>query len=302
MRHGTLRIALGLVLIQAMIVLSKPLVAQSSRKVLIRVNGKSITQEDLERIYTFRKVPRELQPKVQAEFIDTLVDTELMQQFLKAEKIKISAAELEQQVKMVKDLLPKNRAGEVDLKGSGFTDQVLRDELSLPLKWRHYIIQTVSEEELHDYFEAHRVLFDGTELRASQIFLAVESMDDPKQVSAGLARLAKIRAEIEGGLDFAEAAKKYSDSPSGAKGGDIGWFLAEGKVSPQLARVAFSLPKGEMSQPFVGVKGVHLCVVTDRKEGQTGLEDARASVLQAVSNELWTKKIKELRSTAKIER
>jgi peptidyl-prolyl cis-trans isomerase C len=275
--------------------------AQAGKKELIKVNGKSITQDDLERIYKFRNVSRELQPKVRAEFLDILIDSELMQQFLKSQKVTVSPDELAKQVQMVKGLLPKNAAGEVDLKGIGFSEQILREELSLPLKWRNYVMKTVTEEEIQEYFETHKVQFDGTEVRASQIFLAVASMQDPQQVTAALSKLAGIQKEILGGLKFAEAAKKYSDSPTGAKGGDVGWFLYEGKVSPQLAKTAFSLKPGEMSQPFTGVKGVHLCLVTDRKEGQLGLEDARTIVMQAMSNEMWTRKIKSLRAAAQIE-
>ena len=295
MRHGMLLLLLaGLIVIDTFP--SQRAHAQNNKKVLVRVDGKSITQDDLERLYQFRNVSRELQPKVQDEFIDILIDTELMQQFLKSQKVTVSNDELAQQVKMVKGLLPPNAVA------GAFAEQVLREELALPLKWRNYVLKTVTEQQIGDYFTTHHLKFDGTELRASQIFLAVESMSDQKQVEAGLAKLARIRMEIEAGLPFADAAKKYSDSPSGAKGGDLGWFLYEGKVSPQMAKMAFSLQKGELSQPFPGAKGVHLCLVTDRKEGESGLEDARTAVLQALSSELWTRKIKELRSKAKIDR
>ncbi|MDB5390655.1 MAG: PpiC-type peptidyl-prolyl cis-trans isomerase, partial [Planctomycetaceae bacterium] len=181
-------------------------------------------------------------------------------------------------------------------------EQTLRDELSLPLKWHSYVRKTVTEDQIEQYFQSHRAQFDGTELRASQIFLAVESMADPKQVATGLAKLGKIRQEIVNGMLFADAAKKYSDAPTGAKGGDVGLFKYQSPLSPQMKKVAFGLPKGELSQPFAGAKGVHLCVVTERKEGNLSLEDVRTLVLETLSDELWAKKIKELKAKAKIER
>jgi peptidyl-prolyl cis-trans isomerase C len=306
MGRESLRIGFSLALLVAWIAFPTQTAAQTStkanRSVLAVVNGKNITQEDLDRVYLFRNVPAKLQPKVRGEFIESLIDSELMQQYLKAQKITVSPDELAQKVKQVKALLPAGISGEGDLKKSGFTEQVLREELSLPLKWRNYVLKTVTDEQIEQHFKANQIRFDGTELRASQIFLFVESMADSQQVAEGLAKLKKIRQEIVDGLPFADAAKKYSDSPTREKGGDVGYFLFEGKVSPQLAKVAFSLPKGEISQPFAGARGVHLCVVTERKDGELSLEDVRSQVIEELSKEIWTSKLKELKAKAKLEK
>jgi peptidyl-prolyl cis-trans isomerase C len=275
---------------------------KSNRNVVARVDAKALTQEDLERIYKFRNVPQEMQAKLRPDFIELLIDTELMQQFLKAEKIPVAPEELNEKVKQIKELLAKSEVGGLNLKKFGLTEQTLRDELSLPLKWQIYVNKNITELQIEKYFDAHRSHFDGTELRVSQIFLAVEDMTETQQVATGLAKLAKIRKEIVDGLPFADAAKKYSDSPTGAKGGDVGRFQFQGPLSPQLKKMAFSLPKGEISQPFAGAKGVHLCVVTERKDGDLTLEDVRSHVLETLRDELWAKKIKELKAKAQIER
>lgn len=306
MQRAILQGSASLVLLLASFVLAPQLPAQtttrSNRGILARVDTKAFTEEDLERAFKFRNVPREMQGKLRPDFIELLIDTELMQKFLKAEKITAPPDVLNQKVKEIKTLLADPQTGEVDLKRLGLTEQSLRDELALPLKWRNYVSKTTTETQIEQFFNEHRERFDGTELRISQIFLAGESMEDPKQVTAALTKLTRIRQEILDGLPFAEAAKKYSDSPSGAKGGDLGRCKFHGMLSPQLKKVAFSLPKGELSQPFAGAKGVHLCVVTERTEGQNSLEDARTDVMDALSDELWVKKIKELKAKSKIDR
>jgi peptidyl-prolyl cis-trans isomerase C len=307
MRQRSWRIAIHIGLLLMLVAAwPEPTAAQapskSGRSVVARVDAKALTQEDLERIYKFRNVPQEMQAKLRPDFIELLIDTELMQQFLKAEKIPVAAEELNEKVKQIKELLAKSEVGGLNLKKFGLTEQTLRDELSLPLKWQIYVNKNITELQIEKYFEAHRSHFDGTELRVSQIFLAVEDMSEPPQVAAGLARLAKIRKEIVDGLSFADAAKKYSDSPTGVKGGDVGRFQFQGPLSPQLKKMAFSLSKGEISQPFAGAKGVHLCVVTERKDGDLTLEDVRSHVLETLRDELWAKKIKELKAKAQIER
>jgi parvulin-like peptidyl-prolyl isomerase len=267
-----------------------------------RVDGQPILRSELELMFKTRRVEPALQPKVRDEFLDQLIDARLIQRFLTAQKINIDDNELNNQVAEVKALLPKSEAGKLDLQELGLTEKTLRDELALPLKWRNYVTQTVPEEAVQKYFQEHRIDLDGTEVKASQIFVKVADLKDPQQVTTALAKLSKIRQEIEAGLPFADAAKKYSQALSREKGGDVGYFLTEGKMPRAFTKIAFNLKPGQMSEPFVSPFGAHLCLVTDRKEGEASLEDVRPKVMEAISRELQAKKVKELRTKAKIER
>ncbi len=73
----------------------------------------------------------------------------------------------------------------------------------------------------------------------------------------------KLKAEIEGGKDFAEVAKKHSTCPSGKRGGELGEF-GQGQMVPEFDRVVF---KGEVNKIHGPVKtqfGYHLVEVTKR--------------------------------------
>jgi peptidyl-prolyl cis-trans isomerase C len=70
------------------------------------------------------------------------------------------------------------------------------------------------------------------------------------------------REEIVNGASFAEVAKRVSQCPSNAKGGDLGFF-GPGQMVPQFDKVAFELPVGELSQPVQTQFGWHLLTVTD---------------------------------------
>ncbi|HSA07229.1 MAG TPA: peptidylprolyl isomerase [Candidatus Gastranaerophilales bacterium] len=74
----------------------------------------------------------------------------------------------------------------------------------------------------------------------------------------------KIRTEILAGKDFAEVAKEVSLCPSGAEGGDLGYF-GRGQMVPEFEKAAFSLPVGEVSEPIKTQFGWHLLVVTGEK-------------------------------------
>jgi peptidyl-prolyl cis-trans isomerase C len=72
------------------------------------------------------------------------------------------------------------------------------------------------------------------------------------------------RREILEGKTFAEVAKKVSKCPSGAEGGDLGYFT-RGRMVPQFDTVAFTLPVGELSEPVQTQFGWHILTVTDQR-------------------------------------
>jgi len=74
----------------------------------------------------------------------------------------------------------------------------------------------------------------------------------------------EIKAKIDNGASFEEMAKKYSTCPSGANGGDLGYF-SRGQMVPDFENVAFALPVGKVSDPVQTQFGWHLIKVTDRK-------------------------------------
>ncbi|GAA0577050.1 peptidylprolyl isomerase [Halomonas salifodinae] len=72
-----------------------------------------------------------------------------------------------------------------------------------------------------------------------------------------------LKAEIEGGRDFAEVAREHSSCPSGRQGGDLGAF-GPGQMVPEFDKVVFS---GELNTVLGPVKtqfGYHLLEVTSR--------------------------------------
>ena len=59
-------------------------------------------------------------------------------------------------------------------------------------------------------------------------------------------------------------AKKYSKCPSGASGGDLGYF-GKGEMVPSFEAAAFKLPVGSVSEPVQTQFGWHLIKVYDKE-------------------------------------
>lgn len=127
------------------------------------------------------------------------------------------------------------------------------------------------------------------EVRARHILL--ESEEDAKAV---------IQSLEEGG-DFAELAKEKSTGPSGANGGDLGFF-ALGAMVPEFEKAAFSLKEGEFSKEPVKTQfGWHVIKVEEFRETQAPeLEEVEDQLKGQIANKVVGDYLDGLRKSADI--
>jgi parvulin-like peptidyl-prolyl isomerase len=276
---------------------------QTADVVLVTVNGRDITQSDLEAEYLTRQVPEASREAFRERLIEDLIDRALLAAFLQKRQVSASERELESQTAIL-----RRAAGGSDeefaavLARLGLSAEKLRAHLALPLAWKSYVRRTVTDDQLRDHFARHRAEFDGTEVRASQIVITVTAGADEPEWTAAEKTLADVRSDVAAGkLTFAEAARRHSTSPSGKEGGDLGFFAYRGRLPVALSSVAFSLQAGEISRPFRTAFGVHLVTVIERRAGDLSLEDVRSAVLEQVSREMWDKQVEAERKTARMQ-
>ncbi len=92
-----------------------------------------------------------------------------------------------------------------------------------------------------------------TQVKASHLLVKTE--DEAK----------KLREEILAGKPFEDAAAEVSLCPSGANGGDLGYF-GKGQMVKEFEDAAFSMEIGEISNPIKTQFGWHLIKLTDKKD------------------------------------
>lgn len=73
-----------------------------------------------------------------------------------------------------------------------------------------------------------------------------------------------LREEILAGTAFEDVAAEHSMCPSGATGGDLGFF-GRGQMVFEFEKAAFDLKVGELSEPVKTNFGWHLILVTDKQ-------------------------------------
>lgn len=131
------------------------------------------------------------------------------------------------------------------------------------------IATAVTDEALQAAYDAkYKAAAPATEYNASHILVATEE------------EAAKLKAEIDGGADFAELAKTNSTDGAAANGGSLGWFGLGMMVKPFEDAVVAMKP-GEVAGPIQTQFGWHLVKLNETRI-------ATAPTLDDVRDELAT--------------
>jgi parvulin-like peptidyl-prolyl isomerase len=102
----------------------------------------------------------------------------------------------------------------------------------------------------------------------------------------------RIHAQLEGGADFAELAKAYSQDPNTREvGGDLDWFPKGTLTVPEVEEAAFSLEPGEFSAVVPSLLGYHIVQVVERDPERTVSEDI-LRLLQERALQKWIEGLK----------
>lgn len=105
----------------------------------------------------------------------------------------------------------------------------------------------------------------ASQIRASHILLMYKGSSRStatRSKAEALDGINALKAEIAGGADFAELARKNSDCPSGEDGGDLGKF-PKGAMVPEFDKAAFALEPGQTSDVVETAFGYHLILRTE---------------------------------------
>ena len=145
-------------------------------------------------------------------------------------------------------------------------------------------MEAASPEAITAFTKANPTYFDGTEVQASHILLSCGQGSSTARRAEVRKQLEKIAADIKADkIKFADAAKKHSKCPSGAKGGDLGAFAFH-RMVPPFSQTAFALKVGDVSGIVDTQFGFHIITVTKYtagtgKAGRNAQQIARQTLL-----------------------
>ena len=256
----------------------------------------------------------ELRKKALHSAVEQLIGEKLMEKQVDELGITVSDQEVELGLE---DIRRQNNFDadqfEQALRSEGYTVQQYREFMRKQLR-RLKLVNikvrsrvTVSENDLRGAYDRWARLEQADpEIRARHILVKVEKSAPPEQQAKALEKAKALAAEArKPGVDFAELAKKKSDGPSAADGGDLGSFR-RGMMVPEFDKVAFSLPEGGVSDPVRTHFGWHIIKVEERRavpvKSFEEMKDQLQEKLTREQLEKYTEQyVKELRQQAAVE-
>jgi parvulin-like peptidyl-prolyl isomerase len=140
------------------------------------------------------------------------------------------------------------------------------------------------------------------EVKASHILIRVGGKATPIEKAATRETLQAIRNHLVAKkLDFATAARKFSQDPSAELGGDLGFIPRKGAMDEAFSKTAFALKPGEISDIVETEFGLHLILVVERKPGKPSqFEKVIDEVREAYTDEYRTELVAKQRKEAQI--
>ena len=243
--------------------------APAAAKVLAKVNGVEITDEDLAiaRDDLGARLPRQLEgPARDKALLDNLIVAKVVAQKAEAEKAAASP-EFARKLAYLRDkLLTETYLGKIAEAAN--TDANVKKT----------------------YDEVAKTQKPEPEIHARHILVPTE-----EEAKKALAR-------VKGGEDFAKVATELSKDP-GSKGGDLGWFTKD-RMVPEFADAAFKLEKpGDISEPVKSKFGWHVIKLEEKRMKEfPKLEQVRDQVSRYVMQKAEGDEVVKLREAAKIER
>lgn len=241
----------------------------SENKLIAEVNGVKIYQEDLFNLLAAMEDKARFNSKEGLNVLaDELVNQELLLQDAKENKLD-NEEEFVKELEIVKNNMLKNYA-------------------------MHKIFEkvSVSEDEIENYYEENKdTLFSPVTYTASHILLESEEMAN------------KVLDQINDGLDFKEAAKKYSLDPTKDNGGSLGSF-PKGVMVKEFQEGLDKLKIGEISNPIKTQFGYHIIKLDNKTDSSNTYDDIKDKVKSTYEmvkrQEKYIEKIKDLTKKAEI--
>jgi peptidyl-prolyl cis-trans isomerase SurA len=198
------------------------------------------------------------------------LETEEME-LLEAKKDNISVAASEVD-KAINDIVKSNHITLDQLKSvltaGGVDYATLRSQISTQIAWSKLVQDQlgdrvhVTPEDVDAELARIKAGANKPHYLVGEIF---EAVDSPEQDAKILKDMTDLVNQIQQGAPFSAVARQFSQNPTAAQGGDLGW-MQEGQMPAELMNRLKTMNVGDVSEPIRAAGGYYIIVLHDRQE------------------------------------
>lgn len=198
-----------------------------------------------------------------------LVDEALELQEARKQSVVITSEQIEQSFQQVLD---SNKVTleqfEQLMKQAGTSASTLKRQLGAELAWNQVVLRryqgrlSVGADQIQAAIDRIKANAGRPESLVSEIMIAV---DNPEQERPAQVLAQQLFDQIRSGARFSALARQYSQAPSAANGGDIGWILP-GQLSSELDDTLGQMQVNSISPPVRASGGWYIIGLRERRQ------------------------------------
>lgn len=239
------------------------------------VNGAVISNYDLDQRTALFAATSGVQPteanlaQVRVQVLRSLEDEMIQLQEANKHRISVTKTEVDRAINNV----AKDNGVTVPqildtLNRAGVSTQTFAQQISAQLIWQKVVTARygtdvlIGDQEVDEAMNRLKQGSDKPQFLISEIYLGVDRSEDDVSVRASAEQFAQ---QIMQGVSFGIVAGQFSQSPSAADGGDIGW-VTQGELAEELDTALSQLKPGQIAGPIRAEGGYHILLLRDRRE------------------------------------
>ena len=156
-----------------------------------------------------------------------------------------------------------------NLRENIITQKVIQQEVGSKVNITPAEIQKYYKDHLNDMSQPEQVrlseILISTQPKPTEDPKTAASITDEQRVATAQAKANQVYEDIEKGAKFEDVAKKDSDGPTAAQGGDLGYFK-RGTLAKELEDTTFGMKAGEITKPIRTKQGFVILQVTEHQQ------------------------------------
>ncbi len=252
--------------------------ANDSNSIVATVNDESVSDFELrQRValylalngFTQTQLTPEQKTRIRNQILEQLEAEKVQLQEAQKKKITVSPLEVDKRINgMMQDNHFTMEQLRQNLTNAGASEEALRAQLTASIAWQKAVQDEYGDRVniTPDMIDAEMARYaDGANkphYHVLEIFLPVDNPElDPKVKKDA----EEVLNQLKQGAPFPMVARQFSQHPSAATGGDMGW-INEGQLAPELNSALAKLSVGAISEPIRSTGGYYVLALRERQE------------------------------------
>ena len=248
-----------------------------SNSIVATVNDESISDYEVrQRVALYlatsgitQQLTPEQKKRIREQILESLESEKIQLQEAVKKKITVSPVEVD---KRINAMMAENKftiqALRQTLTAAGASEEALRAQITASIAWMKAVQDqygdrvNVTPEMVTAELQRHAEGANKPHYRVMEIFLPV---DNPEQDAKVKKDAEEILKQLHQGAPFSMVARQFSQHPTAATNGDMGW-INDGQLAPELNSALAKMEVGGMSEPIRSAGGYYILGLRERQE------------------------------------